>query len=58
MDIAALASISKYTALRQSVGTAVAKLTMDQNENQAQDLIRLMESSLNPDLGTNIDIRV
>lgn len=58
MDIAALASVSKYTELRQSIGTAVAKLTMDQSENQAQDLLRLMESSLNPGLGANIDIRV
>jgi len=58
MDIAALASISKYAEFRQSVGTAVAKLVMSQSDDQTQDLIRLMESSVNPNLGSTIDIRV
>lgn len=58
MDIAALASISKYTELRQSVSTAVARLAMDQSESQSQDLLRMMETSVNPDVGVNIDIRV
>lgn len=58
MDIAALASIGKYAELRQSVGIAVAKLAMGETENNTQDLIKLMESSINPNLGSNIDLRV
>lgn len=58
MDLAALASIGKYTALRLAVGTAVAKMTMDRNENQAKDLIQLMAVTLNPDLGQHIDTKV
>lgn len=58
MEIQAFSTLSTYTELRQSVGVAVAKLTMDQNDIQAQALIRLMESSVTPNLGGSIDIRV
>ncbi len=58
MDIAAMASISAYAGLKQSVGIAVAKLSMDQNQSQSQDLLKLIEASVNPNLGSNIDIKV
>lgn len=58
MDIAAIASVSKYVDLKGSVGTAIAKLAMDQSEMQSLDLIRLMESSVNPSVGANLDLRV
>ena len=58
MEIAAVATISKSSELRQSFGTAVAKLAMNQNDTQVQDLLRLMESAVNPNLGSHIDMRV
>lgn len=58
MDIAAMASISKYTGLKQAVGISVAKLTMDQTESQTQELIRMMNTAAVPGLGTHIDIKV
>lgn len=58
MDIAAMASILKQGQLQQSVALSVVKLAMDQGEGQAQDLVKMMESSVNPNLGQSIDIRL
>lgn len=58
MDIAAMASIMKYTELRQSAALSVVKLVMDQGDTQTQDLVKMMEASVNPNLGSNIDIQV
>lgn len=58
MDIAAIASIAKYSALRLSVSTAVTKLVMDQSQDHTQELVKLMEASVNPNLGANIDLQL
>lgn len=58
MDIAAMASILKQGQLQQSVALSVVKLAMDQGEGQAQDMVKMMESSVNPNLGQSIDIRL
>jgi hypothetical protein len=55
MDIAALSIIASQTSLSQSVGLALAKKTMDVSKANSQDLIKMMELSVNPNLGSNID---
>ncbi len=63
MDIAAIASMIKYTNLRQEAGMSVLKIAMDNAKQQADDLnkiieqsARIMELSVNPHLGGKIDI--
>ncbi len=58
MDIAAMASAMKFSEFRQSVAVSVAKLVMDQGDTQTRDLVKMMETSVNPSLGSNIDIQI
>lgn len=53
-----------YSILRSSentmagVGTLMLKKTLDLQESQGNEMVRLMEQSVNPRLGRNIDIRI
>ena len=65
MEIAALASAMKYSAIQQQVSLSVMKIAMDAAKGQAIDLTQMlqhttkaMELSVNPNLGGNIDIRI
>lgn len=58
MDIAALSISMKQASLAQQVSIALTKKVMDTSEVNAQALTRLMEQSVNPNLGKNIDISV
>lgn len=58
MDIAALSVSMKQASLYQQVGIALTKKVMDTNEVNLQGLLKIMESSVNPNLGKNIDISV
>lgn len=59
MDVMGIASLSMYMSqanLMQSVGTAVLDMALDGGEMQGQDMAKLLENSVNPDVGSNIDI--
>lgn len=65
MDIAALASVIKYSAMQQQVSVSVMKIVMDAAKGQAVDLNQISEQaakamklSVNPNLGSNINVRV
>lgn len=65
MDIAALASVIKYSTIQQQVSFSVMKIAMDAAKGQAMGLIQIleqaakaMELSVNPNLGSNINVRV
>lgn len=65
MDIAALSMGLKQVQLQQAVGTAVMKLAMDAGRENADMLTKLLagstqviEQSVNPHLGTKLDVRV
>jgi hypothetical protein len=58
MDIAALSVITKHAALMQQVGTAVMKKAMEAAKVNSEAMIKIMEQSVNPNLGTHIDIKV
>ena len=65
MDIAALASVMKHSAIQQQVSLSVMKIAMDAAKGQATDLTQMlqhdtkaMDLSVNPNLGGNIDIRI
>lgn len=58
MDIAGLATTMSQTQLMNNVSTAVLNMTLDSFEGQASEITKLMESSVQPYLGQNFDMRV
>ncbi len=63
MDIAALATGMSQTQLMTNVGTAVLAKNLDMVEEMGDGMIdmmerSMMENSVNPNLGSNIDIMV
>lgn len=56
MDIAAVSIGLKQVQLAQAAGTSILKKAMDTAQVQAQDLLKIMEQSVQPQLGNNIDI--
>lgn len=54
--IAAAASAAKNVQLQQKVGISVMKMAMDQVETQGAEMTKMMESSVQPYLGGNIDL--
>lgn len=63
MDVAGLSMAMAARNTQSKVGTAVLSKAMDTNEELGQGLVQMidaaaMEQSVNPNLGTNIDMRV
>lgn len=58
MDIAALSISMKQSQLAQSVSLALVKKVMDVSAGNSQNLIKMMELNVNPNLGSNIDLKV
>lgn len=65
MDIAGLSMGLSQMKLSQEVGTSVLKMAMDSSKDQMVDFmkmvdqnVKLMESSVNPHLGGNIDLKL
>lgn len=58
MDIAALSMASSQANLMTQIGTAVLSMSMDTTEQASQSMIKMMEQSVNPGLGSNIDVSV
>ncbi|WP_313018140.1 YjfB family protein [Acetoanaerobium noterae] len=57
MDIAALSMSISQMKVAQEASVSVMKLAMDTAQGQMQDFTKIMEQSVNPNLGTNIDIK-
>lgn len=58
MDIASYAMMNSQLQISQGVSTQVLKKTMELQEAQGIQLVQMMEQSVNPGLGQNIDIRI
>jgi len=56
MDIAALSISLAQSNLSQAVGISVLKMATDQSTDIAQQLVKMMELSVQPNLGGNLDI--
>lgn len=59
MDVMGIASLSMYMSqanLMQDIGTAVLDMALEGGDMQGQDMAKLLENSVNPDIGSNIDI--
>lgn len=58
IDLAAYATISAQSYTMELVSTQVLKNAMDMMEMQGAEIVQMMEQSVNPAVGRNIDIRV
>jgi len=58
MDIAALSMSMAQSKLMTQASTQVLKLSMDQAETTGAELTKMMELSVNPGLGANLDVRI
>ena len=61
MDIAALAMTMSQINIQNDVGTAVLSKAIDSNESMGKQIVNMidrsaMEVSVNPNIGSNIDI--
>ena len=58
MDIAEVSMMLQHTELSTQIGTAVMKLSMDNMDQVDDGLTKMMEMSVQPNIGANIDISV
>lgn len=58
MDIAGYANANAIQSTQSQVSVAMMKKTLDLQEAAGSQLVQMMEQSVNPSLGGNIDIRV
>ena len=56
MDIAALSMALAQDRVMTDVGTAMLSKAIDQGQETGDTLTKMMEQSVNPNLGGNIDI--
>ncbi|MDP1511442.1 YjfB family protein [Paenibacillus sp. CMAA1739] len=57
MDIAALSTGMSQASLAQAVSVKVMGMAKDQANEQGQALVQMMEKSVQPHLGGQLDIR-
>ena len=58
IDVAAYSVANVQTKVEQGIGTGMLKKAMDMQEVMGAQLVQMMEQSVNPGLGRNIDIRI
>lgn len=58
MDIAGLSTALSMSRLSTEVGTALLDKTMETTEELGAAMVKMMERSVNPHIGGNIDISV
>lgn len=58
MDVAAVSVLMKQGQVMQQVGTAVMKKAMESAEMSTEALLQVLEQSVQPNLGQNIDIKL
>lgn len=58
MDIAALSSVMSQSALMNQVSTAVLSKSLDTIEDMGEGMKKIMEASVQPQLGQNFDVSI
>lgn len=58
LDVASYSVASTQAKIEQGVGTSMLKKSMEMQEMMGDQLVQMMEQSVNPGLGRNIDIRI
>ncbi|WP_081986995.1 YjfB family protein [Planococcus sp. CAU13] len=57
MDIAALSMALSQMNVRQEASISVMKKSMDQAESGGQDLIKMLEQSVQPHIGGSVNVK-
>ncbi|MGB6407639.1 MAG: YjfB family protein [Planococcus donghaensis] len=57
MDIAALSMAMSQASVRTEANVSVMKKTIDQAESNGQDVVKMLEQSVRPHVGSSIDFR-
>lgn len=57
MDVAGVSTVMSQSSLAQNVSLALTKKTIDTANESSQSLIKMMELSVNPNLGSSLDVR-
>lgn len=58
MTLAGMSTQMSQAKVMNSINASVASMTLSQMDEQAASLQKLMEASVNPSVGANIDISV
>ena len=58
MDIAALSMSLSQMKVANQASISVLKLTMDTAQQQMEDMTKIMEQSVNPHIGSNLDLKL
>ncbi|MDJ0333479.1 YjfB family protein [Planococcus sp. S3-L1] len=57
MDIAALSMAMSQMNVRTEANVSIMKKTIDQAETNGQDIVKMLEQSVRPHIGSRLDIR-
>ncbi|MCM1992636.1 YjfB family protein [Oceanirhabdus seepicola] len=57
MDISRLSMMSSSAKIQSQVSLAVTKLTMNTSKEIAANMNKMLEQSVNPNLGNNLNVR-
>jgi hypothetical protein len=58
MDIAALSMASSQASIMTQVNTAVLSMNLDTIDTAGDNMVKLMEQSVAPNLGQHIDVSI
>lgn len=58
MDIAAMSTSLSQAALKQAAGIRVLSMAKNQAVQQGQDFVQMLQQSVQPNLGKNLDIKI
>ncbi len=58
MDIAGLSMALNSTRVSNEVSTAVLSMKLDEYQDMGEEMTKMMERSVTPQLGQNIDLQV
>ena len=58
MSIASLSTDMAMSKTMSAVSTAVMKQNMDTNEAMGAGMVKMMETSVTPNLGSNVDVKL
>lgn len=58
MDIGALSMALSQMNVRTEANVSIMKKTIDQAETNGQDVVKMLEQSVQPHIGSSIDLRI
>lgn len=58
MDIAEISVVNSQASLMRDISTAVLGMSLDTVETAGENMVKMMELSVNPHIGSNFDVSV